>query len=334
VKGDAFNSHPTDLQLMGPDVKKMVLEGGTPEKAKMRIPMVEVPLGTTEDRICGTIDIEKALGEGIKAYDPGLLAKANRGLLYIDEVNLLEDSLVDVVLDSAAGGWNTVEREGISITHPAKFIMIGSGNPEEGELRPQLLDRFGMACNISTIYDMEQRVDLVMNRLEYEANPEAYIESCKEETDAFRAKILAAQDRLDSITIERDTQLKISGVCSLVEVDGLRGDIVVTRAAKALVAYEGRDAVTDDDVKRIIGPCLSHRLRKDAMDTMDNSFKVLLGFNKIFTGSALKNFDSDNFNEAVAEGVKDPEAEKAKEEAAAAEAEKPKKAGSWSGKPF
>ena len=142
VAGDPFNSSPDDPQLMGPDVREKYGRGETLETTKMRVPMVEVPLGTTEDRICGTIDIEKALSEGTKAYDPGLLAKANRGLLYIDEVNLLDDSLVDVVLDSAAGGWNTVEREGISLTHPAKFIMIGSGNPEEGELRPQLLDRF------------------------------------------------------------------------------------------------------------------------------------------------------------------------------------------------
>ena len=135
VEGDAFNSSPTDPQLMGPEALE-AYRNGTPLKAgTMKVPMIEVPLGTTEDRICGTIDIEKALAEGIKAYDAGLLARANRGLLYIDEVNLLDDSLVDVVLDSAAGGWNTVEREGISITHPAKFIMIGSGNPEEGELR-------------------------------------------------------------------------------------------------------------------------------------------------------------------------------------------------------
>ena len=168
----------------------------------------------------------------MKAYDAGLLARANRGLLYIDEVNLLDDSLVDVVLDSAAGGWNTVEREGISITHPAKFIMIGSGNPEEGELRPQLLDRFGTACTIRTIFDKEQRVQLVKNRIAYETDPEAFIASKKEETDALRAKILAAQKILPEVTMDRDLALKISGVCALVDVDGLRGDIVVTRAAR------------------------------------------------------------------------------------------------------
>jgi Mg-chelatase subunit ChlI len=331
VEGDAFNSSPTDPQLMGPEALE-AYKNGTPLKAgTMKVPMIEVPLGTTEDRICGTIDIEKALAEGIKAYDAGLLARANRGLLYIDEVNLLDDSLVDVVLDSAAGGWNTVEREGISITHPASFIMIGSGNPEEGELRPQLLDRFGMACNIATIFDQAQRIQLVKNRMAYEENPEAFAASCKAETDELKDKIAAAQKILPAVQMDRDLALKISGVCALVDVDGLRGDIVVTRAAKALVAYEGRDTVTEDDIKRVIGPCLSHRLRKDPMDTMDGSFKVMLGFNKVFNGSALNNFSA-----AMEEGVKDPEEEKRKEEEEAAkeeEAAAPKKAGAWGGLP-
>jgi magnesium chelatase subunit I len=166
------------------------------------------------------------------------LVPLRRGLLYIDEVNLLDDSLVDVVLDSAAGGWNTVEREGISLTHPAKFIMIGSGNPEEGELRPQLLDRFGMACNVRTIFDKEQRVELVKNRMAHEMDPDAFAAVCKEEMDELKAKIAAAQAILGEVTMTRDLALKISGVCALVDVDGLRGDIVITRAAAALVAYE------------------------------------------------------------------------------------------------
>ena len=327
VPNDAFNSSPNDPELMGPEVLAKFRAGESIDATTMRVPMVEVPLGTTEDRICGTIDIEKALAEGVKAYDAGLLARANRGLLYIDEVNLLDDSLVDVVLDSAAGGWNTVEREGISITHPAKFIMIGSGNPEEGELRPQLLDRFGTACTIRTIFDKEQRVELVKNRIAYENDPEAFIASQKEETDALRAKILAAQKILPEVTMDRDLAIKISGVCALVDVDGLRGDIVVTRAAKALVAYEGRTEVTEADIERVIGPCLSHRLRKDPLDTMDGSFKVLLGFNKVFKGSALK-----NFSEAMEEGIVDPEKKAAEEEAAAAPPP-PKKAGAWSGLP-
>ena len=143
VDGDPYNSHPSDPEIMGDDVRLLLEEGKSVPIAKKKIQMVDLPLGATEDRVCGTIDIEKALSEGIKAFEPGLLAKANRGILYVDEVNLLDDHLVDVLLDSAASGWNTVEREGISIRHPARFVLVGSGNPEEGELRPQLLDRFG-----------------------------------------------------------------------------------------------------------------------------------------------------------------------------------------------
>jgi magnesium chelatase subunit I len=144
VAGDAFNSSLDDFELMSEEVKSVVLSNGTLDSEFKKVPMVDLPLGATEDRVCGTIDIEKALTEGIKAFEPGLLAKANRGILYVDEVNLLDDHLVDILLDSAASGWNTVEREGISIRHPARFVLVGSGNPEEGELRPQLLDRFGM----------------------------------------------------------------------------------------------------------------------------------------------------------------------------------------------
>jgi len=151
VKDDAFMSSPTDPNLMSPDVLAAYRAGQQLETSKVPINMVDLPLGATEDRVCGTIDIEKALTEGTKAFEPGLLAKANRGILYVDEVNLLDDHLVDVLLDSAASGWNTVEREGISICHPARFILIGSGNPEEGELRPQLLDRFGMHAQIRTV---------------------------------------------------------------------------------------------------------------------------------------------------------------------------------------
>ena len=152
VAGDPFNSHPSDPDLMSEELRQEFLANQVtfPVSTK-KVPMVDLPLGATEDRVCGTIDIEKALAEGVKAFEPGLLAKANRGILYVDEVNLLDDHLVDVLLDSAASGWNTVEREGISIRHPARFVLVGSGNPEEGELRPQLLDRFGMHAEIRTV---------------------------------------------------------------------------------------------------------------------------------------------------------------------------------------
>jgi len=154
VADDPFNSHPTNLELMSSEVKSQIQsDSGDIKTGFIKIPMIDLPLGATEDRVCGTIDIEKALTEGVKAFEPGLLAKANRGILYVDEVNLLDDHLVDILLDSAASGWNTVEREGISIRHPARFVLVGSGNPEEGELRPQLLDRFGMQAEIRTVKD-------------------------------------------------------------------------------------------------------------------------------------------------------------------------------------
>mmetsp|Transcript_33223 Transcript_33223/g.105913 ORF Transcript_33223/g.105913 Transcript_33223/m.105913 type:complete len:460 (+) Transcript_33223:553-1932(+) len=319
VPGDMFNSSPTDPKLMGPDCRDKFLAGETLPTGKARIPMVELPLGATEDRICGTIDIEKALSEGTKAYEPGLLAKANRGIMYVDEVNLLDDSLVDVVLDSAAGGWNTVEREGISIIHPAKFIMIGSGNPEEGELRPQLLDRFGTSVNVQTIYDAAMRIKMVQDRDSFESDPFGFMDEVKAAEEGIRDQILAAQDRLKTVHMPDDIKLKISEVCSMLDVDGLRGDIVCNRAAKALVAWEERDEVTPADVARVVTMVLNHRMRKDPMDPIDNGSKVASVFTRVFDPRRA---------------AKEAEAAKKAEEAAAAAA-KPaaKKAGAWGGLP-
>jgi magnesium chelatase subunit I len=176
VQNDPFNSHPSDPDLMSEDLRQEFLRHHTPFPATTKkVPMVDLPLGATEDRVCGTIDIEKALAEGVKAFEPGLLAKANRGILYVDEVNLLDDHLVDVLLDSAASGWNTVEREGISIRHPARFVLVGSGNPEEGELRPQLLDRFGMHAEIRTVKEPELRVQIVEQRSDFDQNPNSFM---------------------------------------------------------------------------------------------------------------------------------------------------------------
>jgi len=282
VAGDAYNSDPSDPEFMGPEVREGIKAGKEMPLAQKRIPMVEVPLGATEDRICGTIDVDKALSEGVKEFKAGLLAEANRGILYVDEVNLLEDNLVDVLLDSAASGWNSVEREGISVSHPAKFIMIGSGNPEEGEMRPQMLDRFGCAVNVSTLFDLDQRTELVMRRMAYDQDPDGFVAAAAEEQEAIRAKISAARELLPSVTLNKELQLQISEACSLVDIDGLRGDLVVNRTAKALAAFEGRDEVTVDDVERILSMCIVHRLRKDPMDTIDSGFKVKMAFKRIF----------------------------------------------------
>ncbi|WP_013320725.1 magnesium chelatase ATPase subunit I [Gloeothece verrucosa] len=282
VANDPFNSHPEDPDLMSDQVRQQLEEQIPLTTAKKKVSMVDLPLGATEDRVCGTIDIEKALSEGVKAFEPGLLAKANRGILYVDEVNLLDDHLVDVLLDSAASGWNTVEREGISIRHPARFVLVGSGNPEEGELRPQLLDRFGMHAEIHTVKEPPLRVKIVEQRAEFDQDPLAFCGKYQAEQDLLQQKLVNAQQLLSRVNIDYDLRVKISEVCSELDVDGLRGDIVTNRAAKALTAFEGRTEVTVDDIKRVITLCLRHRLRKDPLESIDSGYKVQKAFSRVF----------------------------------------------------
>ncbi|KAM3105500.1 magnesium chelatase ATPase subunit I, partial [Phormidesmis sp. 146-33] len=282
VADDPFNSHPSDPEMMADAVRQLIEQGEDVPVAQKKVIMVDLPLGATEDRVCGTIDIEKALSEGVKAFEPGLLAKANRGILYVDEVNLLDDHLVDVLLDSAASGWNTVEREGISIRHPARFVLVGSGNPEEGELRPQLLDRFGMHAEIRTVKEPALRVQIVEQRTEFDQDPQSFLEKYQTEQDALQQKLVNAQERLKKIAIEYDLRVKISQVCSELDVDGLRGDIVTNRAAKAIAAFEGRTEVTVNDIRRVATLCLRHRLRKDPMESIDSGYKVEKVFNQVF----------------------------------------------------
>ncbi|KAL9681474.1 hypothetical protein QQ045_013259 [Rhodiola kirilowii] len=278
VAGDPFNSDPEDPESMGMEVRESLVNGKELEVVLTKINMVDLPLGATEDRVCGTIDIEKALTEGVKAFEPGLLAKANRGILYVDEVNLLDDHLVDVLLDSAASGWNTVEREGISISHPARFILIGSGNPEEGELRPQLLDRFGMHAQVGTVKDAELRVKIVEERARFDRNPKVFRDSYQNEQDKLQEQITSARSNLSSVQIDHELRVKISKVCSGLNVDGLRGDIVTNRAAKALAALKGRDKVTPEDIATVIPNCLRHRLRKDPLESIDSGLLVIEKF--------------------------------------------------------
>nr|ARW68231.1 Mg chelatase subunit e [Chondria sp. (in: red algae)] len=274
VSDDMFNSHTSDYDLMSDFVKQKLESGSKILSDFIKVPMVDLPLGATEDRLCGTIDIEKALSEGVKTFEPGLLAKANRGILYVDEVNLLDDHLVDILLDSAASGWNTVEREGISIRHPARFVLVGSGNPEEGELRPQLLDRFGMHAEIKTVRDPSLRVKIVEQRTKFDQDPNACLIEFQDQQDQLKNNIILAQERLPDTSIDYDLKVKISQICGILNVDGLRGDIVTNRAAKAFAAYQSKDEVSIDDVRTVIKLCLRHRLRKDPLDTIDSGAKV------------------------------------------------------------
>jgi len=285
VAGDPYNSSPSDPDLQSSDVSQRLEHGEALPTEERQVPMVDLPLGATEDRLCGTIDIEKALSEGVRAFEPGLLAKANRGLLYVDEVNLLDDHLVDVLLDSAASGWNTVEREGVSVRHPARFVLIGSGNPEEGELRPQLLDRFGMSVEVRTVRDPELRVQVVDQRTAFDTDPDGFSSAVEEGQQALQQRVVEAQQRLDQVEIDDDLRLRISAVCGELDVDGLRGDIVTNRAARALAAFEGRTEVTEDDVARVASCCLRHRLRKDPLEQIDSGDRVVKVFCKVFERS-------------------------------------------------
>lgn len=282
IANDPFNSSPTDVEMMGDDVREKFENQQQFEVTKKKVPMIDLPLGATEDRVCGTIDIEKALSEGVKAFEPGLLAKANRGILYVDEVNLLDDHLVDVLLDSAASGWNTVEREGISIRHPARFVLVGSGNPEEGELRPQLLDRFGMHAEIRTVKEPDLRVQIVEQRGEFDRNPQEFLTKYQEKQEELQRKLVQAQELLPQVSIDYDIRVKVSEICSELDIDGLRGDIVTNRAAKALTAFELRTEVTVDDIRRVMPLCLRHRLRKDPLESIDSGYKVEKSINRVF----------------------------------------------------
>lgn len=282
VADDPFNSDPKDPEMMSDMVRDRLAHHEELPIAQKKVTMVDLPLGATEDRVCGTIDIEKALSEGVKAFEPGLLAKANRGILYVDEVNLLDDHLVDVLLDSAASGWNTVEREGISIRHPARFVLVGSGNPEEGELRPQLLDRFGMHAEIRTVKDPALRVQIVEERSSFDQNPQTYLEKHVNPQEEMQKRLVEAQKLLPSVTIDYDLRVQISQVCAELDVDGLRGDLVTNRAAKAIAAFEGRKEVTVDDIRRVVTLCLRHRLRKDPLESIDSGYKVQKVFCRVF----------------------------------------------------
>lgn len=238
------------------------------------VPVVDLPLGATEDRVCGTIDIEQALTSGVKAFEPGLLAQANRGFLYIDEVNLLDDHLVDVLLDVAASGRNVVEREGISIRHPARFVLVGSGNPEEGELRPQLLDRFGLHARIITITDVDRRVEIVKRRRLFDDDPQAFLKKWNREQKKLQKQILNAKELLPEVTMSDDVLTDVARLCMQLGIDGHRGELTITRTAHAFAAFKGDKEVTMEHVREIAGLALRHRLRKDPLETIDPGEKI------------------------------------------------------------
>ncbi|MEI8032268.1 MAG: magnesium chelatase ATPase subunit I [Chlorobiaceae bacterium] len=275
VQGDTYNRTVEEF-VEGEELKKgqKALDAASLKTEKIPVPVVDLPLGATEDRVCGTIDIEQALTSGVKAFEPGLLAQANRGFLYIDEVNLLDDHLVDVLLDVAASGKNVVEREGISIRHPARFVLVGSGNPEEGELRPQLLDRFGLHARIITILDVAKRVDIVKRRREFDEDPDAFMKKYNREQLKLQKKIQTAKELLPEVTMDDNVLTDIARLCMNLGIDGHRGELTITRTAHAHAAFLGQKVVTMKHVKEIAGLCLRHRLRKDPLETLDAGEKI------------------------------------------------------------
>ncbi len=238
------------------------------------VPVVDLPLGATEDRVVGALDIERALVEGVQAFAPGLLARANRGFLYIDEVNLLEDHLVDLLLDVAQSGVNVVEREGISVRHPARFVLVGSGNPEEGDLRPQLLDRFGLHARITTIDDVAERVEIVKRRRAFDADPVAFAQQWEPEQRRLQRRIRMAQKRLPSVELTDEALYAAARLCVALNIDGHRGELTLARAAVALAAFEGRQSVQPSDIARVATLSLRHRLRKDPLETSGDDARI------------------------------------------------------------
>ncbi|WP_292495481.1 magnesium chelatase ATPase subunit I [Methylobacterium sp.] len=238
------------------------------------VPVVDLPLGATEDRVVGALDLERALTRGEKAFEPGLLARANRGFLYIDEVNLLDDHLVDLLLDVAASGVNTVEREGLSVRHPARFVLVGSGNPEEGELRPQLLDRFGLAVEVTTPTDLPTRIDVVRRRDAYERDPAGFCAAYAEADRAIRRTLTAARARLPALSVPDATLEAAARLCLALGTDGLRGELTLMRTARALAAYEGAETVDLDHLARIAPSALRHRLRRNPLDESGSTARV------------------------------------------------------------
>lgn len=254
-----------------PDWAEISSSGAIIEKAT---PVIDLPLGVTEDRVVGALDIERALTRGETQFEPGLLARANRGYLYIDEVNLLEDHIVDLLLDVAQSGENVVEREGLSIRHAARFVLVGSGNPEEGELRPQLLDRFGLSVEVRSPTDIEQRIEVIKRRDAFERDKAAFLTVYQSQDAAIRDAIMTARMGLMGVQNHDDILRTCAELCIALGSDGLRGELTLLRTARALAAYEGAQEITRAHLARIAPMALSHRLRRDPLDEAGSATRV------------------------------------------------------------
>lgn len=287
-----FGCDPEDVTTMCSSCRDLSAQAGRYMRGetlpavtrKMRV--IDLPVSATEDRVVGTLDLEEAIKKGEKRFEPGVLAEANRGILYVDEVNLLDDHIVDVLLDAAAMGVNTVEREGVSFTHPANFILVGTMNPEEGELRPQLLDRFGLCVQITGILDPAQRVEVVRRRVAFEEDPAGFCAAWEGEQEKLRQQILAAKKILPRVQVPEQVLYLIAEIAIEMGVDGHRADLIMLKAAKTMAALQGREEVTEEDIRATADLALRHRMRRKPFQDLDLDQKKLEGILTRGTNSA------------------------------------------------
>jgi magnesium chelatase subunit I len=281
VTGCAYNCDPKTRK------QTCVASCLAPTKAdsqSVSTPVIDLPLGATEDRVVGALDLERALSHGEKRFEPGLLARANRGFLYIDEVNLLEDHLVDLLLDVAQSGENLVEREGLSVRHPARFVLIGSGNPEEGELRPQLLDRFGLAVDVKSPDDLAMRIEVVKRRNAFDRNPALFLKSWANAQEDVRTQITDARARLADVKTPDAAIEWAAKLCMAVGVDGLRGELTMIRAGRAAAALAGDKAVKHTHLRTVAAMALRHRMRRDPLDDTGSTARISRAIADLFDG--------------------------------------------------
>ena len=274
VVGCRYGCDPSSNSATCSDCASLKVAGKRTKTETRPVPVVDLPLGASEDRVVGALDLEKALSQGVKAFSPGLLAQANRGFLYIDEVNLLEDHLVDLLIDVAASGENVVEREGLSVRHPARFVLVGSGNPEEGELRPQLLDRFGLSVEVRTPQDIDQRIAVIKRRDAFERDPQGFREEWAAENERLRDHIVKARKLLDKVKVGDDLLRLCAHLCQSLGTDGLRAELTLMRACRSLAAMQGHKAATPAHLRTVAPMALRHRLRRNPLDDTGSGTRV------------------------------------------------------------
>lgn len=274
VSGCRYGCDPNANGARCDECRARALRGDSMRSISAPVPVVDLPLGATEDRLVGALDLEKALTTGEKAFEPGLLARAHRGFLYVDEVNLLEDHLVDLLLDAAATGENVVEREGVSVRHPARFVLVGSGNPEEGELRPQLLDRFGLAVDVRTPQQIATRIDVIKRRDAFDRDPTTFLAQWTKADAKVRRSLEKAHTKLESLEVSDEILERAAALCTMLGTDGLRGELTLLRTSRALAAYENASTVTLAHLRRVAPMALRHRLRRNVLDDAGSTTRV------------------------------------------------------------